>query len=173
MASQKAAARDEPVAPNAGHFVWAAQGTFRGGGLLSDLDMHGPHAGQRPQRPFALGLDLHRRFGIVRRELHRHADRAVVGGDLLDQAERNDVPGISRKLHRLQRVFNVVFCEHGKNTFAQAARKRKPLHGRLAQTGGAWKDKGLILRIIPAQSQNGSDDGKQSNDRRGSVSRKV
>jgi hypothetical protein len=49
------------------------------------------HAGQSFQHAFAFCFDLLRGFRIRRGQLHRHADRAVRGGNFFDESKRNDV----------------------------------------------------------------------------------
>src|ERR1700722_13542963 len=70
------------------------------------------HAGKIFQEAFAFDFDLLRGFGIRRGQLHDHADRAVRGGNLFDETERNDVARIAGILDGFERVQNCVLRKH-------------------------------------------------------------
>ena len=108
------AAGDGDDALHAGNLVlirkWICRRGLAGGGL-AHFDVNVIHAGQSFQNALAFGFDLLRGFGIRRGQLHRHAHRAVRGGDFLDEAEGNDVARKAGILDGLQRVLNVCLAK--------------------------------------------------------------
>jgi hypothetical protein len=89
------------------------------------------HAGQRFQNAFAFDFNLLRGFEIRRGQLHRHADRAVGGGNFFDEAERNDVARKAGIFHGGQCVFYVILREHWVHKLPATRAKASLLRSRV------------------------------------------
>ena len=87
-----------------------------GGGLLrrglADFHKNVIDAGQRAQDRLAVGADLLGGVHIGGGHLHHDGDGAVADGDVLDQAERNDVARIAGILDGFQGFLDCLFVNH-------------------------------------------------------------